>query len=273
VVGSYYFTFIKTCRIVCGGPAFFGGRRGRAAKTGRTMKIKANKLGWLLAALLPLGAGCATIHKAADAGDVARVDVFLQKGVDVDARDAYGRTPLMLAVSQPELARHLVARGADVNARDVNGETPLMKAAFIGRLDVVRYLEEQGAELQARDDRGGTVLMLAASDLGLVRYLVEKGADVNARNAQGETALKWAAAFGHLDVVKYLVEHGADVNARDARGQTPLQWADNFGHRSIVRYLKNDAAALDEPAPRKQAAGDRGQLPGAAWLEARNGLD
>ena len=46
-------------------------------------------------ALLPLLGGCATIHKSADAGDLDQVDRLLDKGIAVDARDEFGRTPLM----------------------------------------------------------------------------------------------------------------------------------------------------------------------------------
>ena len=110
--------------------------------------------GLLGGALLPIFAGCMSIHKAADRGDLAGIQRFVDKGVAVDARDAYGRTPLMLTLSNLENVRYLVEKGADVNARDSEGETPLMKAAFIGQLDVVRYLVRRGADVNARSASG-----------------------------------------------------------------------------------------------------------------------
>ena len=74
-------------------------------------------------ALLPLLGGCATIHTSADAGDLAKVDQLLEKGIAVDARDEFGRTPLMWATEDLEVVRHLAERGADIDARDANGET------------------------------------------------------------------------------------------------------------------------------------------------------
>ena len=102
----------------------------------RILKLK---LG-LVWALVPLLGGCATIHKSADMGDLDKVGQLLQKGVAVDARDEFGRTPLMWAIEDLGSVRYLAERGADVNARDANGETALMKAAFVGSLDVVKYL-------------------------------------------------------------------------------------------------------------------------------------
>ena len=51
------------------------------------------------------------------------MEQFLEKGIDVNAVDAYGRTPLIMADMDLELIRWLVARGADVSARDQSGET------------------------------------------------------------------------------------------------------------------------------------------------------
>lgn len=166
---------------------------------------------WLLAACLPLLAGCMNVHKAADKGDLAGVKIFLQKGVAVDARDAYGRTPLMYMLSDLGSVRYLVEEGADVNARDHRGETPLMKAAFLGRLDVVQYLVEKGADVNARSESGETALMRAIRHLAVVKFLVGRGADIDAADRNGETPLLKATVSGRLSVVQYLVKKGAAV--------------------------------------------------------------
>lgn len=162
---------------------------------------------------MPYFAGCASIHKAADKGDLAGLQQFLRAGVAVDARDRYGRTPLMYTLSTLDNVQYLVEQGADVNARDANGETPLMKAAFLGQPDVVQYLVKKGADVNARSQRGKTPLMFAIRDLDVVRVLVEKGADVNAVDAKGETVLLQAAVLGRVRTVQYLLGKGANVDA------------------------------------------------------------
>lgn len=166
-----------------------------------------------LAALLPIVAGCMNVHKAANKGDWAGVKQYLREGVDVDARDRYGRTPLMYSLSNLETVRYLVGKGADVNARDNDGETPLIKAAFLGQLDVVRYLVEKGADMNAQSQNGETPLMRAIRDLDVVKYLVEQGADLNAVDQNGETLLLKAAVSGRLSTVQYLLKMGAAVDA------------------------------------------------------------
>ena len=67
------------------------------------MKTAMKCLGMSLLAALPFWTGCASVHKAAEKGDLTEVGLCLQKGLGVDARDTFGRTPLMLAVGKPEL--------------------------------------------------------------------------------------------------------------------------------------------------------------------------
>ena len=166
---------------------------------------------WLLAAALACSTGCMTIHKAANKGDLVAVKAFLLKGTDVDARDAYGRTPLMYMVSDPESVRYLLAQGADANARDDLGETPLMKAGWVGQLATVRVLVEKGADVNARNNAGETPLMRAVRNLDVVKYLVEQGADVNAKDNQGESVLLKASVSGRVRTVQYLKQIGAAV--------------------------------------------------------------
>jgi len=168
-----------------------------------------------LAALLPLAAGCMNIHKAANRGDLAGVRGFVQAGTAVDARDAYGRTPLMYMLSDLESVRYLVEAGADVNARDQQGETPLMRVAFLGKLDVARYLVQKGADVNARSEAGTTPLMKAIRHLDLVKFLVEQGADLNAVDLQGESPLLKASVAGRLGTVQYLLKKGAAVEGGD----------------------------------------------------------
>ena len=167
----------------------------------------------ILAMLLPIVAGCMSIHKAANRGDLVRMKQFLKQGVAVDARDRYGRTPLMYSLTRLENVRYLVEKGADVNARDKNGETALMKAAFLGHVDVVQYLVERGADVNARSNVGETPLMRGLRNLDVVKFLVEHGADVNAVDNAGESLLVKATVSGKLSAVQYLLKQGAQVAA------------------------------------------------------------
>lgn len=89
----------------------------------------------------------ATLESAVAQGDVAQATSLLDQGAVIDARDAAGRTPLMLAVTQDrlEIVRLLLARGADPNAADNAGHTPLQQATKRNLQDVAVLLEQAGA--------------------------------------------------------------------------------------------------------------------------------
>lgn len=72
-----------------------------------------------------------------------------QEGVDLNARDFCGRTPLQLACmstsTELEIVQTLVSAGARLVARMQDGRTALHLAAARGRVDMVRVLLERSA--------------------------------------------------------------------------------------------------------------------------------
>ena len=145
---------------------------------------------------------------AAQVGNLAVVQLFVQAGMSVDTAWVGGETALHRAVSHDRLAvvRYLVGQGANLEATDYDGWTALHWAAWRGRLSFVRYLVEQGARIEARDNYGGTALHKAArwGHLAVVEYLVARGLYVNAKTDEGWTARDVAEQNGHADVVEYL---------------------------------------------------------------------
>jgi ankyrin repeat protein len=71
-----------------------------------------------------------SIHKASEEGNIKTVNQHLADGVDVNARDDFGLTPLHAAAQEGhmEVAELLIAKGADVNAKDgIGGKTTASK--------------------------------------------------------------------------------------------------------------------------------------------------
>ena len=93
-------------------------------------------------------------------GTPQSVQAAINQGADVNARDMYGRTPLMLATEynqNPEVIITLLDAGADVNARDNYVETPLMWAArFNQNPEVITTLLMAGADAKAENKAGKT---------------------------------------------------------------------------------------------------------------------
>jgi serine/threonine-protein phosphatase 6 regulatory ankyrin repeat subunit B len=112
--------------------------------------------------------------------------------------------------------RSLLDHGADVDARDRYGQTALMLAARAGHLAAVRVLVQAGAELDRTAKYRLSALMLAAINghEEVARQLVEAGADIHIRGtgAPGfseKTALDLAADLGWQAIVELLREREA----------------------------------------------------------------
>ncbi|KAL5961782.1 Ankyrin repeat domain-containing protein 39 [Taenia solium] len=76
-------------------------------------------------------------------GKTDRLLQLLERGIEVDARDAYGFTPLHYAAKNGrlEICQMLLARGANVAATTRCGKaTPLHRAAYSGNLSIVQLL-------------------------------------------------------------------------------------------------------------------------------------
>jgi ankyrin repeat protein len=181
--------------------------------------------------------------------DEAKVRLLLSKGADVNTKQAQGRTPLFLAAMLGDgvpTMRLLFARGADPNLASANGQTPLMMAAVRGNVEGMQLMIEKGAEVNAKDGAGETALMFACTsgNAEAVRFLIERGADVKVKSKRNETALGFAATAGVQASVEMLLAKGAEVNVRNFRGYSPLMFAASSDTMpaGIIRLLLDKGA-------------------------------
>ena len=175
-------------------------------------------------------------------GNLEAAKFLIEKGANVNAKNAQGSTPLMDVSSYSgnlETAKLLIEKGADVNAKDAQGSTALMKAVGSGKVELAKLLIEKGADVNAKNAQGSTALMKAAGSgkVELAKLLIEKGADVNAKNAQGSTALMEAVGSKKVELAKLLIEKGADLNAQDSGGMTPLKIAEEENNKAMIDLL------------------------------------
>jgi len=195
-------------------------------------------------------------------GNLESARAAIDNGVEVNARNAKGRTALHMAVMgwSFDAVVLLIGKGADVNARDAAGDTPVMIAVRKGRADMTRALVEAGADVGVKDVTGGTLLHAAVLSMepgdsaAVLSPLIAGGVDVNAVAKADFTALHCAARDGLVRAAELLVAAGADVNAKTDSGMTPLHQAVRGGHYGIAELL------LDAGAD-KNARTKRGKTP------------
>ena len=98
-----------------------------------------------------------TLLLAAAGASTEAVQMALDEGASVHARDASGETVLFLT-TQADVAQLVIDGGASVDARNHHGMTPLHDQVIRGRIAIVRLLLAAGADVNARDERGWTPL-------------------------------------------------------------------------------------------------------------------
>ena len=231
---------------------------------------------------IPLGlpfAGASALHLAVLKDNQEIVQLLLDNGADIEikALDEFKGSPLEWAAffGIKDMAVFLVESGADINARNAYGTTPLdavhANNPFIPEEDrkqfdenrafLRQYFSKKGAEstapvltlLDAIDQdntnavrvhmesgtdpdktfippglpfAGASALHLAVlkDNQEIVQLLLDNGADIDikALDEFKGSPLEWAAFFGIKDMAVFLVESGAGINSKNAYGTTPL---------------------------------------------------
>jgi ankyrin repeat protein len=188
------------------------------------------------------------LHDAAHVGDVPAIRRLLREGLPLDARDTYGRTPVMVATvaRQADAVRALIDAGADIDIRDNRLDNVFLYAGANGLLEILELANEAGADPAITNRFGGTALIPACErgHVETVRYLLEQSdVDVDHVNRLGWTGLLEAIILSdggpaHQEIVRLLLEAGADPDLADGDGVTPLSHARARGFDEIAALLE-----------------------------------
>lgn len=125
----------------------------------------------------------------------------------------------------------------NVNVKNAYGWTGLMLAVELGDLERAQLLLEYKADpnIVSSDQNRGTALhmmcrksLMLDRDIEILKLLLAHGASPNIKDAFGRTPLHWIGLMGgendsyRTQVLDLLMKYGADLNAQDNNGDTPL---------------------------------------------------
>ncbi|RFU34004.1 hypothetical protein B7463_g2338, partial [Scytalidium lignicola] len=206
------------------------------------------------------------VGSATSIGNLKSLTMLLDTGADIEDRDCWGNSPLILAISRSQMnaAKMLVQRGADVNVSGALGRTALQLAFDQNAIEMSDVLLSKGISLQTRNtcleealkkknnkhiqllmrnirdeditqDTKGTMLQLAI-DHGrhdILTELISKGADPKVPGV-----IQPAVKSGDTVAVVQLLDAGVDVNVVDEGGSgSLLQVAAAAGQEGMLRFL------------------------------------
>ncbi len=207
--------------------------------------------------------GHTLLHLGIYANTPAMVIYLLNKGLDIDAVDHSGNTPLGIAVKFAhgyDMAALLIRRRATLDHRNTQGHTPLTTALRNGFADIALLLIESGANIHVVDTLH-TPLTLVHDAITLFpqqskgfreleTLLLIRGAHVDIPINH----LRWTPLFFTISKLQnramhehliLLIRLGAQINYRDTNNRTPLMIAASMGRFQAVETLINNYAQLD----------------------------
>lgn len=157
--------------------------------------------------------GGLTLHEAAAAGDVVRIDALI------------GQAPWT------------------IQSLSADGWTALHLAAYVGRDAAVIRLLELGADAHQWARAFETNLAIHAACAGrrlgkdALAKLVAATGDPDVTPKHGYTPLMEAAANGYSDAIDVLLAAGADISRKHPDGKTAADFAREKGHRELIERL------------------------------------
>lgn len=177
---------------------------------------------------------------------------LIDKGAKID--EASGKekiTPLMATLGRKDhdtgFLRYLIFKGANVDAKDAFNRTPVFYAsAYSGAEDSeiaeesIAILVENKADLNAQDNNGNTILHLKPTDY--YKIYAKYDVDINIRNKEGNTPLHMAAM---QDNVSSILTGSPKRNVKNKHGKTALDIAEEKEFKDTISLLKlTDAESL-----------------------------
>lgn len=188
------------------------------------------------------------LHAACSKGLIDGVELLIENGSVLDAKDSLGHTPLTNAIFSNSLpcVQLLINNegGADVSVTDAQGNTLLHLAATNDFAESIPLLIAKGVPVDQHNQRGLSPLAIAISFgyINTAYALIDGGADVNGRT-RFATVLHHAVSWNRLEIVKKLVELNCNPNVVNILEETPLYLAVQQRKIDIVRYLIQEANA------------------------------
>ena len=208
--------------------------------------------------------GKTILHYALYGGNVEIVKLLIQKGVNVNEKDDFGRTPLeylLIYEHTEELFNLIVENSVELDFRNILGDTPIFESLYREQMEFAKYFIRKNNVIDELDKSYETPLHYASKQgyFEIVKLLLKHnltcsevrdyyGRDshpnreflsliehykkyIDIEDTKQKTALYHATERGHFEIVKLLLENGASCK------RNLICVASEHGYVDIVKLL------------------------------------
>ncbi|XP_050394810.2 serine/threonine-protein phosphatase 6 regulatory ankyrin repeat subunit A isoform X1 [Patella vulgata] len=168
------------------------------------------------------------LQEACRHGQVADVRHLIDQGTDVNSKDVFGRTCILLCsisfIEPIEKINVLSSNGGNIQDIDHENNGILHLACDLGMLETVQYLVDIGLDINSKGFRNRSCIMACSQSktqaTDKIELLRKMGANIHDTDVQNDGMLHLACLSGTLDTVKYLIDLGLDINTKGFKDRT-----------------------------------------------------
>jgi ankyrin repeat protein len=205
------------------------------------------------------------LHLASQLNDDAIVKLLMERGANINLTDGFKRNALHFALKNSKvnmgIVKHLIDKGIDAEARDDNGRTPLYFCCIGGHYDALVMLLDLDVDVKVITDEKinllHAILRQRKPNKEMIRLLINRGADVNGEDSRGRTPLHYVCYHdNHLfeapvtdnyeeSILHHMILSGANVNFKDSQNRSALYYAVYKGNYNCIKMLLDHDADIN----------------------------
>lgn len=195
--------------------------------------------------------GATPLYFACQFGNLEAVKILIEEGAEIDEKTTSGGTPLMIATQMEHHAvvDYLLEKNADINLQEIStGVHPIHIAVGTGKIDLVKKLLAYKPELEVREKVAGVTPLYLACQSGyrdIAELLLKSNSMIESRGTDGAGPISIASQNGHFEVVELLLQYKADVDLRSLGGRTSLHYGVKAKRKDILELLIKHNANLE----------------------------
>jgi ankyrin repeat protein len=190
------------------------------------------------------------LHIAATTDNDRFTRWLISKGVDIDARNHLGCSPLLISRSTCNTLV-LLQGGAKKTLTDWGGLNAIHYSCRRGAASQLITLLEAGVDWNLKDNSSSTPLhySVCSRSKPCVEKLISKKANLDAQDRHGDIPLHLAVNFGLPELVNLLLQNGADLHIKNGKGLTAAIAAILSNSFEVIDLVLNHQFGMLAPRP------------------------